>query len=209
MLSKNYSGIGINIEEFIMSQVLVIKSSVLGDHSQSNQLISKVTEGKEVIVRDLAANPVPQLDMDVITAINSPIDDLAPELAEIQKLSDQLIAELKAAETVVIGAPMYNFSIPTQLKNYFDIIARAGVTFQYTETGPQGLVGDRKVIIVTTRGGVHKDQASDTVTPYLKNILGFYGITSVEFVYAEALNMGDEPATQSRADALEALAAAF
>jgi FMN-dependent NADH-azoreductase len=173
--------------------------------NQSNQLIDKVTQGKNVTVRDLVANPVPQLDLNVMTAINSPVDTLSAELKQIQQLSDELIAELKAADTVIIGAPMYNFSVPTQLKNYFDIMARAGVTFQYTEQGPQGLIGDRKVIVVTTRGGIHKDQQTDTITPYLKSILGFIGITTVEVIYAEGLSMGDEMADKSREQALEEL----
>ncbi|GAM66299.1 FMN-dependent NADH-azoreductase [Vibrio sp. JCM 19236] len=188
-----------------MSNTLVLKSSLLGDNSQSNQLIEQAIKGKEVVVRDLAANPVPQLDLDVMTAINSPIESLTTELQQIQKLSDELISELKAADTVIIGAPMYNFSVPTQLKNYFDIMARAGVTFQYTENGPQGLIGDRKVVIVTTRGGIHKDQTTDTVTPYLTSILAFFGITNVEFVYAEGLNMGDEQANKAREGALAEL----
>lgn len=188
-----------------MSSTLVLKSSLLGDNSQSNQLIDQATKGKQVIVRDLATNPVPQLNLNVMTAINSPIESLSSELQEIQKLSDELITELKSADTVIIGAPMYNFSVPTQLKNYFDIMARAGVTFQYTENGPQGLIGDRKVIIVTTRGGIHKGQTSDTVTPYLKSILAFLGITSVEIIYAEGLNMGEELASKARESALAEL----
>ncbi|MEZ9846146.1 FMN-dependent NADH-azoreductase [Vibrio breoganii] len=188
-----------------MSKILVLKSSLLGDNSQSNQLINKVIEGKEVIIRDLAANPVPLLDLNVMSAINSPVDTLTEELKPIQLLSDELIAELKSAESVIIGAPMYNFSVPTQLKNYFDIMARAGVTFQYTEQGPKGLIGDREVVVVTTRGGIHKDQASDTIAPYLTSILGFFGITNVKFVYAEGLNMGDDMANESRSAALKAL----
>ncbi|MEZ9304403.1 FMN-dependent NADH-azoreductase [Vibrio breoganii] len=188
-----------------MSKILVLKSSLLGDNSQSNQLINKVIEGKEVIIRDLAANPVPLLDLNVMTAINSPVDTLTEELKPIQLLSDELIAELKSAESVIIGAPMYNFSVPTQLKNYFDIMARAGVTFQYTEQGPKGLIGDREVVVVTTRGGIHKDQTSDTIAPYLTSILEFFGITNVKFVYAEGLNMGDDMANESRSAALEAL----
>ncbi len=121
----------------------------------------------------------------------------------------KLIAEVKAADTLVIAAPMYNFTIPTQLKNWFDLIARAGVTFKYTEAGVQGLIEGKKAVVITTRGGIHKDSATDNVTPYLKTILGFVGITEVEFVYAEALNMGEEPAAkgiESAKSQLEAIA---
>ncbi len=120
-----------------MSNTLVLKSSILGDYSQSNQIIAQAIEGKaNVTTRDLAAEPVPVLDMAIATALRSNGDDLSDELKQIVELSDSLIAELKQADTVVIAAPMYNFMIPTQLKNYFDLIARAGVTFKYTETGP-------------------------------------------------------------------------
>lgn len=190
-----------------MSNTLVLKSSLLGENSQSNQLIDRVTQGNNVTVRDLISNPVPQLDVAVMTAINSPYEDLPTELKVIQALSDELIAELKAADHIIIGAPMYNFSVPTQLKNYFDILARAGVTFQYTEQGSQGLIADRKVTIVTTRGGIHKGQQTDTITPYLTSILGFLGITNVDVVYAEGLNMGEEIANKSRELALAELTA--
>ncbi|WP_234496316.1 FMN-dependent NADH-azoreductase [Vibrio maritimus] len=190
-----------------MSNTLVLKSSILGDYSQSNQIIEQAIEGKSnVTIRDLAAEPVPVLDMAVATALRSTGDDLSDELKAIVKLSDELITELQNAEKVVIAAPMYNFMIPTQLKNYFDLIARAGVTFKYTETGPVGLIKDKKVVVVTTRGGIHKDTPRDSMHDYLATILGFLGMTDVEFVYAEALNMGDEPAAENRASALEALA---
>jgi FMN-dependent NADH-azoreductase len=189
-----------------MSNTLVLKSSILGDYSQSNQIIAQAIEGKpNVTTRDLAAEPVPVLDMAVATALRSTGDDLSDELKQIVELSDSLIAELKQADTVVIAAPMYNFMIPTQLKNYFDLIARAGVTFKYTETGPVGLIDNKKVVVLTTRGGIHKDTPRDSMHDYLATILGFLGMTDVEFVYAEALNMGDEPAAENRASALEAL----
>ncbi|MGR5092188.1 FMN-dependent NADH-azoreductase [Vibrio maritimus] len=190
-----------------MSNTLVLKSSILGDYSQSNQIIEQAIEGKpNVTIRDLAAEPIPVLDMAVATALRSTGDDLSDELKAIVKLSDELIAELQNAEKVVIAAPMYNFMIPTQLKNYFDLIARAGVTFKYTETGPVGLIKDKKVVVVTTRGGIHKDTPRDSMHDYLATILGFLGMSDVEFVYAEALNMGEEPAAENRASALEALA---
>lgn len=190
-----------------MAQTLVLKSSILGEHSQSNQIIDKVLEGKSgIIERDLAANPIPVLDLNVATALRSPAEDLSDELKAVLALSNQLIDEIKAADQIVIGAPMYNFLIPTQLKNYFDLIARAGVTFSYTENGPVGLLENKKVVVVTTRGGLHKDSPRNSIESYLTTILGFIGLNDVEFVYAEALNMGDEPAAEAREQALTQLA---
>lgn len=191
-----------------MSKTLVLKSSILGDYSQSNQIIDQAIGGKsDVIIRDLATNPVPVLNIEVATALRGSSEDLAPELQEIVKLSDDLIEELKSANKVIIAAPMYNFMIPTQLKNYFDLIARAGVTFTYTETGPVGLIQEKEVVVLTTRGGIHKDTPRNSMNDYLATILGFLGMTDVEFIYAEALNMGDEPAAENRASALESLSA--
>lgn len=188
-----------------MTKTLVLKSSILGPHSQSNQLIDHALEGKTGIVeRDLAANPVPVLDMSVATALRGG-DDLSDKQQAALALSDQLIEELKAADQLVIAAPMYNFMVPTQLKNWFDIIARAGVTFTYTENGPVGLIENKKAIVVTTRGGLHKDSPRNSIESYVTTMLGFIGITDVEFVYAEALNMGEETAQVAREDALKQL----
>ncbi|MDC5849999.1 FMN-dependent NADH-azoreductase [Vibrio europaeus] len=188
-----------------MTNTLLLKSSILGPHSQSNQLIDHALEGKTgIIERDLAANPVPVLDMSVATALRGG-DDLSDEQQAALTLSDQLIEELKAADQLVIAAPMYNFMVPTQLKNWFDIIARAGVTFTYTDKGPVGLIENKKAIVVTTRGGLHKDSPRNSIESYVTTMLGFIGITEVEFVYAEALNMGEEAAQTAREDALKQL----
>ncbi|ELL4670356.1 FMN-dependent NADH-azoreductase [Vibrio fluvialis] len=194
-----------------MSRVLALKSSILGDYSQSSKLLDAYLtkfNQDELNVRDLAAEPLPVLDFSVATALRA-TEDLSEEQQKVVALSNELIAEVKAADTLVIAAPMYNFTIPTQLKNWFDLIARAGVTFKYTEAGVQGLIEGKKAVVITTRGGIHKDSATDNVTPYLKTILGFVGITEVEFVYAEALNMGEEPAAkgiESAKSQLEAIA---
>ncbi|SJN52916.1 FMN-dependent NADH-azoreductase [Vibrio ruber DSM 16370] len=192
-----------------MSHVLALKSSILGEYSQSSKLLDAYLEkfgDAQVTLRDLAANPLPVLDFSVATALRA-AEDLSDEQQAVVNLSDQLIAEIKAADTIVIAAPMYNFTIPTQLKNWFDLIARAGVTFQYTETGVQGLLENKKVVVITTRGGIHQGSATDNVTPYLKTILGFIGLTDVEFAYAEALNMGEESAAQGIAAAKDQLKA--
>ncbi|MFL0988686.1 FMN-dependent NADH-azoreductase [Vibrio parahaemolyticus] len=191
-----------------MSRVLALKSSILGDYSQSNKLVEdfiKHVDQDQLTVRDLAANPLPVLDFAVATALRA-TEDLSQEQQAVVDLSDTLIEEVKAADTLVIAAPMYNFTIPTQLKNWIDLIARAGVTFKYTENGVQGLIEGKKAIVVTTRGGIHKDSPTDNVTPYLRTVLGFVGITDVEFVYAEALNMGDDAASKGISEAQSQLA---
>lgn len=180
-----------------MTKLLAVKSSILGEYSQSNALINQYIEAYsmgDVVVRDLAASPVPVLDGEIATGLRGAENPTRKQQDAIT-LSDELIEEIKAADTLIIGAPMYNFTIPTQLKNWFDIIARAGVTFSYTEQGPKGLLTGKKAIVVTTRGGIHKE--TDSMVPYLKTILGFIGITDVEFVYSEGLAMGLESAEKS------------
>ncbi|CAH7003713.1 FMN dependent NADH:quinone oxidoreductase [Vibrio chagasii] len=191
-----------------MSRVLALKSSILGDYSQSTKLVEefiKNVDQDKLTVRDLAANPLPVLDFSVATALRA-TEDLSQDQQSIVDLSNTLIEEIKAADTLVIAAPMYNFTIPTQLKNWIDLIARAGVTFTYTENGVKGLIEGKKAIVVTTRGGVHKDAATDSMTPYLRTVLGFVGIKDVEFVYAEALNMGQDAAEKGISEAQSQLA---
>ncbi|KAA5933035.1 FMN-dependent NADH-azoreductase [Pantoea sp. Bo_2] len=193
-----------------MTKVLVLKSSILADYSQSSQLADFYVEqakaqGKEVTVRDLAANPIPVLDGELVGAMRPSEAPLSPRQQEALDLSDKLIAELQAHDEVVIAAPMYNFNIPTQLKNYFDLIARAGVTFRYTEAGPEGLVKGKKAVVISSRGGIHKDTPTDLLTPYVKLFLGFIGITDVEFVFAEGIAYGPEVASKATAEAKDAL----
>ncbi|CNC21655.1 azoreductase [Yersinia frederiksenii] len=196
-----------------MSKVLVLKSSILATYSQSNQLADFFVEqwqaahaDDEITVRDLAAQPIPVLDGELVGALRPSGAALTPRQQEALALSDELIAELQANDVIVMAAPMYNFNIPTQLKNYFDLIARAGVTFRYTEKGPEGLVTGKRAIILTSRGGIHKDTPTDLVVPYLRLFLGFIGITDVEFVFAEGIAYGPEMATKAQADAKELLA---
>ncbi|WP_016256795.1 FMN-dependent NADH-azoreductase, partial [Yersinia pestis] len=191
----------------------VLKSSILATSSQSNQLADFFVEqwqaahaGDQITVRDLAAQPIPVLDGELVGALRPSGTALTPRQQEALALSDELIAELQANDVIVIAAPMYNFNIPTQLKNYFDMIARAGVTFRYTEKGPEGLVTGKRAIILTSRGGIHKDTPTDLVVPYLRLFLGFIGITDVEFVFAEGIAYGPEVATKAQADAKTLLA---
>lgn len=193
-----------------MSKVLVLKSSILAGYSQSNQLADFYADearakGDSVTVRDLAAQPIPVLDGELVGALRPSDAPLSPRQQEALSLSDELIAELQAHDTVVIAAPMYNFNIPTQLKNYFDLIARAGVTFRYTEAGPEGLVKGKRAVILSSRGGIHKDTPTDLLTPYVKLFLGFIGITDVDFVFAEGIAYGPEVATKAASDAKDAI----
>lgn len=195
-----------------MSKVLVLKSSILADYSQSGQLSDyfmkqwQAQHSDDVItVRDLATDPVPVLDGELVGALRPSDAALTPRQQATLTLSDELIAELQAHDIIVINAPMYNFNIPTQLKNYFDLIARAGVTFRYTEQGPEGLVKGKRVIILTSRGGIHKDTPSDLLVPYLNLFLGFIGITDVNYVFAEGIAYGPEVASKAQTDAKAAI----
>jgi FMN-dependent NADH-azoreductase len=196
-----------------MSNVLVLKSSILATYSQSNQLADFFVEqwsathsGDTITVRDLAADPVPVLDGELVNILRPSDAPRSPRQQEALALSDKLIAELQANDIIVIAAPMYNFNISTQLKNYFDLIARAGVTFRYTENGPEGLVKGKRAIILTSRGGIHKGTPTDLVEPYLRLFLSFIGITDVEFVFEEGIAFGPDMATKAQAEAKAALA---
>lgn len=195
-----------------MSKVLVLKSSILAGYSQSNQISDYFIEqwrekhsADQITVRDLAADPIPVLDGELVGAMRPSDAPLTPRQQEALALSDELIAELQAHDIVVFNAPMYNFTIPTQLKNYFDLIARAGVTFRYTENGPEGLVTGKRAVVISSRGGVHKDGPSDLLTPYVKLFLGFIGITDVNFIFAEGVAMGPEIAAQAQNSAKAAV----
>ena len=182
-----------------MSNVLVLKSSILGANSQTNQLsdyfINKLTKAN-IVQRDLSANPLPYFDSTATTALRGqPTTD---EENALLALSYELVSEIKNADVIVINAPMYNFSVPTQLKSYFDFIARPRVTFQYTEKGPEGLLTGKKAVVLAAFGGIHQNQPTDLVTTYVKTILGFIGITDVQFVYVEGIGFGPEAVVKAQ-----------
>lgn len=188
-----------------MSKVLVLKSSILDKNSQSNALTDYFVSSWQkrhpedsIQIRDLAVNPVPVLDGELVGAMRPSGESLSPRQQEALTLSDTLIAELQAADIIAIGSPMYNFTISTQLKNYFDFIARSGVTFRYSSNGPEGLLKGKKVYVLTSRGGLHKDSATDLMAPYLRLFLGFIGMSDVEFVYAEGIGLGAESVEQAQ-----------
>ncbi len=196
-----------------MSNLLKINASLFSANGQSSQLTERFVAawqashpGTQVIERDLAASPVPHLDGARFMAFLAKPEERSAEQQAVVDFSDALIAELRAADAIVIGLPMYNFGIPSQLKAYFDHIARAGVTFRYTANGPEGLITGKKAYILAARGGIYAGTPKDSQTTYVRDFLGFIGITDVEFVYAEGLNMGDESKSAALAKAHQSLA---
>ncbi|HHF3827004.1 TPA: FMN-dependent NADH-azoreductase [Haemophilus influenzae] len=183
-----------------MSNVLVLKSSISGNNSQTNQLVDYAVEklqGNNIIVRDLSQQPLPYFDTVAAIAVRG--EPKTIEEKQLLALSDELIEELKNAQTLIIGAPMYNLNIPTQLKSYFDFIARPSITFQYTAKGPEGLLKGKKVIVLCAFGGLYDEE--NLVTQYMKSILGFIGITDVQFVYAQGIGLGAEAIEKAQSSA--------
>lgn len=182
-----------------MKNILVITASIFGQDGQSSQLVKRTLEqlrashgDLNILQRDLAAEPVPHLDADRFGAFLTNADGRDRQQQRVVDYSDSLIEEVKQADIIVIGVPMYNFGIPSVLKAYFDHIARAGISFRYTENGPVGLLEDRPVYILAARGGIYAGTPNDSQTPFLRSFLGFLGLKDLHFVYAEGLNMGDD-----------------
>lgn len=197
-----------------MSNILVLNSSAAGEASVSRLLVAdavaELTErlpGAQVVFRDLAADPIPHLLPSTINGVRG--QPTSPAELEARALSDKLIAELRAADVIVIGAPMYNFSVPTTLRTWFDHVLRAGETFSYSEAGPKGLLTGKRVIVVESRGGFYSDGpavGADFQEPYLRHLLGFVGLTDVTFVRAEKIGYGPEAREQALADSRAELA---
>jgi FMN-dependent NADH-azoreductase len=187
-----------------MATLLKVQASLLGEHSQSSRLADRFIgqwladhpDGR-VIVRDVSANPLPHLTAQRFQAFAAKAAERTAAQQAIVNESDALIAELKSADTIVFAMPMHNFSVPSTVRAYFDHIARAGVTFRYTEKGPEGLLKGKKTYVFLTRGGVYSE-STDTQTPYLKQFLSFIGLDDLTVVHAEGLDMG----AQSRERAL-------
>ena len=159
-----------------------------------------------IVLRDLTQQPVPHLDERTLNAFFTPPEQRDADLQAAVRLSDELIAELQAADVIVIGVPMYNFGIPSTLKAYFDHIARAGITFRYTANGPEGLLTGKRAIILAARGGIYSGTPKDTQSAYLRDFLAFVGITEVEFIYAEGLAMGEKTAQHAQQQAAASIA---
>ena len=195
-----------------MKTLLKVQASLFGASSQSSQLADRFivnwlvkNPGGQVVTRDLNANPVPHLTAERFSAFASKAENRTTDQQSILNDSDELIAELKSADTIVLAVPMYNFSVPSTLRAYFDHVARAGVTFRYTATGPQGLLQGKQAYVFVTRGGFYPD-ANDTQTPYLRQFLGFIGIADVQFIYAEGLAINEETREKSLKTAQHAIA---
>ncbi|SFW87234.1 FMN-dependent NADH-azoreductase [Pseudomonas sp. NFACC09-4] len=182
-----------------MSRVLIIESSARQQDSVSRQLTQTFIKqwqaahpGDEISVRDLAVNPVPHLDANLLGGWMKPAEQRNEvETASLER-SNQLTDELLAADVLVMAAPMYNFAIPSTLKAWLDHVLRAGVTFKYTPTGPQGLLVGKRAFVLTARGGIHAGGSSDHQEPYLRQVMGFIGIHDVTFIHAEGMNLGGD-----------------
>lgn len=195
--------------------ILQITSSLRGEQSESNRVANSIVAklvaanpNASVVTRDLARQPHPQLDEAALGALFTPAESRTAEQSARVALDDALIAQVQAADVVVIGAPMYNFGIPVQLKSWFDAIARAGVTFRYTESGPEGLLKGKKVFVATARGGIYPTDA-DPQVPFVRMLLNFLGMTDQTFVYSAAQSMGPEAAAKGQAEADATVAAAL
>lgn len=187
-----------------MTTVLQLNTSIHSDASASSQLADELIadlKPARIIRRDLASDPVPHLDAEKFAAFLTAPDQRNPRQQELADESGRLVAELQEADVLVIGLPMYNFGVPSMLKAWFDHIARAGITFRYTETGPVGLLTGKKAYVVATRGGRYAGTDADLQSSYVRNFLGFLGITEVEFIYAEGLSMGADVRKASLAGA--------
>jgi FMN-dependent NADH-azoreductase len=183
-----------------MTTLLQIQSSIFSNGGESSRLAQQFVAqwrgahpGAEVIVRDLARDPIPHLTAERFQSFLAKPEERSPAQQAVVSFSDGLIDELERADVIALGLPMYNFGVPSALKAYFDHVARAGKTFKYSEKGPEGLLTGKEAIIFATRGGLYAGTPLDSETPYVRAFLKFLGIVDVEFVYAEGLALGDAP----------------
>jgi FMN-dependent NADH-azoreductase len=191
-----------------MTTLLQINASIHSGNGQSSQLANQFVAAfqkrnpqAQVVHRDLAVDSVPHLTAERFGAFITPAEKRDPAQAAVAAYSDTLIAELKQADVIVLGLPMYNFGIPSQLKAYFDHVARAGITFKYTEKGPVGQLTGKKAYVFAARGGMYVGTPMDTQTSYVRDFLRFLGISEVEFVYAEGLAISPQSKEASLAKA--------
>ena len=195
-----------------MKNVLRITTSILGEGSVSSELMDDLLvklsarESFDVTERNFTDEAIPHLDGPWLNALSTAEEDRSAEQQAKVAFSDTLIAELLEADTLVIALPMYNFSVPSMLKAWVDHIARAGVTFKYTENGAVGLLEDKKVYLVATMGGMHEAGVSDFLRPFMKQIMAFIGLNDVQFITADGLNMGPERREQGIAKARNEIA---
>ena len=187
--------------------ILRIDTSARSSGSVSRDLTDRVIArfpDATVTTRDLAPG-LPLIDETWVGANFTPAADRTPDQRAVLALSDELIAEVEAADTLVIGLPIYNFGVPTTLKAWVDQVARAGVTFRYTENGPEGLLQGKRAIVIVASGGTRAGSEIDFATGYIRHVLGFVGITEVEFVTADRLALDPESTLQSARNQIDAL----
>jgi FMN-dependent NADH-azoreductase len=199
-------------KEIAMSTLLQLNTSLFSSGGQSSHLADRFVAawrernpGAQVIVRDLARDPVPHLSAERFQAFIAKPDERNLEQRAVVAYSDALIDELKRTHVIVLGLPMYNFSVPSTLKAYFDHIARAGVTFRYTKKGSVGLLTGKKAYVFAARGGLYAGTPLDTQTPYVRQFLRFLGIEDVEFIYAEGLAISEASKQAGLAQAQRAI----
>ena len=189
-----------------MNNILILDSAATGESSVSRRLTRAAAEvlvardpDAHITLRDVGSNPIPHLNAETVPAIRAGIVE-TEAAREALELSDALIAELKAADLIVIGAPMYNFGMPSTLKAWFDHVLRAGITFRYTENGPEGLLKGKKAVVIQSRAGLYSEGAAapmDGQEPHLRTLLGFMGLDDVAWVRAERLAFGADVAEAS------------
>lgn len=195
--------------------ILTITTSVRGAASESTRVASQIearlladNPGAQVVRRDLGANAHPILDAAALGALFTPAEQRSAEQAARVALDDALIAEAQAADVIILGAPMVNFAMPVQLKSWFDAVARAGVTFRYTENGPQGLLQGKKVYVAAARGGVYAED-QDPQVPQMRALLNFLGLNDHTFIYSSGMAMGPEAVANGQQAANQAIEALF
>lgn len=198
-----------------MKNILIVQSSLNEAQSQSNQLANQLVSALQqqgdytTVIRDLVSSPLPHLNKPEMAAWMTPSEDRTSEEVELNALSNELITELQHSDTIIVPMPLYNFSVPSTFKAWIDRVARAGITFQYTENGPQGLLTNKKVYVIATRGGIYKGTEKDSQTQYLNDVFSFLGMNNIEFIYAEGLNMqGGENRFEAAKDSINALSLA-
>lgn len=196
-----------------MTVLLQINASISHHDGQSSRLADQFVAAfaarnpdAKIVLRDVAAGPVPHLDGQRFGAFIARPEERTAEQHAVIAYSDALIDEIRRADVIVLGLPMYNFGLPSQLKAYFDHIARAGVTFEYTDKGPAGLLTGKKAYVFAARGGKYAGTPLDTQTSYVRDFLRFLGISDVEFIYAEGLAMGPQSKESSLAKAAAEIA---
>lgn len=196
-----------------MTNILRVESSIKGEASVSRKLTDRIVArltaadpDATVTLRDLSTG-VPHIDGDWIGAVYTPAEARSPDQADRAAYSDALLAEVRAADTLVIALPVYNFGVPAPLKGWIDHLARKGETFQYTEAGPEGLLKGKRAIVALSSDGTKIGSEIDFASGYIRHMLGFFGITDVDFIAADQMVFGPEETLKKAEAQIDALAA--